>query len=104
MTISHRFRTFRPPAATISRRLATAVAHASRLGSRMRRRAQIAGERLADRLRPAEIDGRDLGRLVAAMAVSGSFIALLLFALTALVAVLYAPLARDALRAMGFEV
>jgi hypothetical protein len=71
---------------------------------RLRRKAQALGEAVAERLRPVSIDSRDLGRLVAAMTVSSTFFALLFFAMTLLIMVLYGPMAREILRALGFDV
>jgi hypothetical protein len=59
-------------------------------------------ESFAERLRPANVDSRDLSRLAASMTVSSTLFALLVVMFTLLVVDLYAPLARDALRAMGF--
>jgi hypothetical protein len=71
---------------------------------RLRRKLESLGEAVAERLRPANIDSRDVGRLVAAMTISSTFIALLFFAMILLIMVLYGPMARDVLRAMGFDV
>jgi hypothetical protein len=71
---------------------------------RLRRKVQAFGEAVAERLRPANIDSREAGRLVAAMTTSLMFIALLFFAMTLLIMVLYSPMAHDVLRVMGFDV
>ncbi|HEV7184115.1 MAG TPA: hypothetical protein VGN33_06425 [Leifsonia sp.] len=80
------------------------VTRLRRRSYRLRRRAQSFAESFADRLRPANVDSRDPGRLAAAMSVSSTLFALLVVLFALLVADLYGPLARDALRAMGFAV
>ncbi|MFF1571193.1 hypothetical protein ACFVWR_00470 [Leifsonia sp. NPDC058292] len=86
------------------RRLQPAVTRSRRQAYRMRRRVRSWAENAAEQLRPASLDSRDLGRLVAAMTFSSAALALLFLLAATLVAVLYAPVARDALRAMGFDV
>jgi hypothetical protein len=94
----------RPGRITERLRHLKAAARLRRERYQLRRKVQALGEAVAERLRPATIDSREVGRLVAAMTTSSMFFALFFFTMTLLIMVLYSPMARDVLRAMGFDV
>jgi hypothetical protein len=81
-----------------------ALARLRRGRYRLRRRAQLLAESIAERLRPMNIDSRDPGRLAAAMTASRAMLILLVIAATLLLVLLDGPVARDTLRALGLAI